>query len=157
MDIMGKAPIANDALRHRIMSRIKSKNTKIEIFLRKALWGSGLRYRKNYAKLPGAPDIAITKHRIAIFCDGEFWHGKNWTVQKTKIKSNREYWIAKIERNINRDCEAYRRLNGMGWTVVRFWGEEITKHLDECVEEIKSIIFQNKIGTDDGYWEFDEP
>ena len=127
------------------MSRIKSKNTSIEVSLCKALWHSGIRYRKNYNKLPGTPDIAITKYRIAIFCDGEFWHGKDWESKKHKIHNNRDYWIAKIERNISRDYETSRLLYGMGWTVIRFWGEEIRNDLSGCIEEIKDIIFQMKI------------
>lgn len=127
------------------MSRIKNKNTSIEVSLRKALWKAGIRYRKNYKKLPGAPDIAITKYRIAIFCDGEFWHGKDWGTKKQKIQSNREYWINKIERNMNRDRETERALFGMGWTVIRFWGSDIRKDLPGCVDEVKDAIFQNKM------------
>ena len=93
----------NDIKRRLTMSRIKSKNTSIEVTLRKALWRAGIRYRKNYQKLPGSPDIAITKYQIAIFCDGEFWHGKDWSKKKLNIKSNREYWVKKIERNRSRD------------------------------------------------------
>ena len=137
------------------MSRIKNKDTSIEVSLRKALWRSGVRYRKNYAKLPGAPDIAVTKHRIAIFCDGEFWHGKGWEVKKPRIKSNREYWVSKIERNMARDADADQRLHGMGWTVVRFWGEEIRNNLLDCVETIEDIIFQSRIETYNVYSDAD--
>ena len=135
----------DDAKRRHTMSRIKSKDTSIEVSLRKALWHAGIRYRKNYDKLPGTPDIAITKHRIAIFCDGEFWHGKDWEKKKSKIKSNREYWIKKIERNICRDNETRARLQNREWTVVRFWGSEIRDDLEGCVEEIKDIIFQCRL------------
>lgn len=86
--------------RSRTMSHIKGKDTSIEVILRKALWHKGIRYRKNYKKLPGTPDIAITKYRIAIFCDSEFFHGYNWEVKKQKLGHNREYWIKKIERNM---------------------------------------------------------
>jgi len=127
------------------MSRIKSEGTSIEVSLRKALWRAGIRYRKNYSKLPGTPDIAITKHRIAVFCDGEFWHGKDWGKKKSRIKSNREYWIKKIERNICRDNEIRTRLHNCDWTVIRFWGSEIRDDAEGCVEEIKDIIFQSKI------------
>ena len=111
---MGKSPPTDDANRRYIMSRIRNKDTSIEVSLRKALWGAGIRYRKNYREIPGAPDIAITKYQIAIFCDGEFWHGKDWETKKARIKSNRDYWIEKIERNINRDSETDRTLYGMG-------------------------------------------
>jgi len=142
-----RRPTTDDPIRSYTMSRIRNKDTSIEVSLRKALWKAGIRYRKNYAKLPGTPDIAITKHKIAIFCDGEFWHGKDWEKTKNKIQSNREYWIKKIERNIDRDIEVNRKVCGNGWTVVRFWGTEIRKNLSGCVEEIQDIIFQNKIDS----------
>ena len=135
----------DDAKRRLTMSKIRSKDTSIEVSLRKALWHAGIRYRKNYTKLPGTPDIAITKHRIAVFCDGEFWHGKDWEKKRSSIKSNREYWIKKIERNINRDIESKMRLQNCEWTVVRFWGSEIKKDVEGCVEEIKDLIFQSKL------------
>jgi len=128
------------------MARIKSNNTSIEILLRKALWHAGIRYRKNYKKLPGSPDIAITKHKIAIFCDGEFWHGKNWAKREGNIKTNRDYWVSKIERNIMRDNKNEKELESMGWVVLRFWGNEITKKLDECVNEVKEIVYEVKNG-----------
>ncbi|MDR0616333.1 MAG: very short patch repair endonuclease [Synergistaceae bacterium] len=124
------------------MSRVKGKDTKIELAFRKALWSDGIRYRKNYALLPGKPDIAIPKHRIAIFCDGEFWHGKDWDVKKFRIKSNKEYWFRKIERNMRRDCENERSLARMGWHVMRFWGRDIQKNLTMCVDEVKEAIIQ---------------
>ena len=152
---MGKSPPTNDLKRSHTMSRVKNKNTSIEVSLRKALWHSGIRYRKNYNKLPGAPDIAITKYRIAVFCDGEFWHGKDWDAKKPKIQSNRDYWINKIERNISRDYETGRLLYGMGWIVVRFWGMEIRDNLSGCVEEISDLIFQAKIDAHNIDWGLD--
>ena len=142
---MGKLAPTNDIKRSYTMSRIKSTDTSIEISLRRALWASGIRYRKNYKALPGAPDIAITKENIAIFCDGEFWHGKNWETKKGGIKNNHEYWTEKIERNIERDQEVNKALCGMGWTVLRFWGNDINKDLTGCVDDIKDTIFQNMI------------
>ena len=100
--------------RSRAMSHIKGKDTSIEVLLRKALWHKGIRYRKNYKKLPGTPDIAITKYRIAIFCDSEFFHGYNWEIKKQKLGHNREYWIKKIERNMARDRENDFKLIAMG-------------------------------------------
>jgi len=135
----------DDVKRRETMSKIRSRDTSIEVSLRKALWRAGIRYRKNYSKLPGTPDIAITKHRVAVFCDGEFWHGKDWEKRKSSIKSNREYWIKKIERNISRDIETGAKLKNQEWTVIRFWGKEILKDPDGCVDEIKEIIFQNGI------------
>jgi len=131
--------------RHYNMSRIKSKNTSIEIPLRKALWHKGIRYRKNYKLLPGTPDIAITKYNIAIFCDGEFWHGKDWDINKERFRSNREFWITKIERNMRRDDKIDKQLERLGWTVIRFWGEDIQKKLNYCVETVEEIIFEIKL------------
>jgi DNA mismatch endonuclease (patch repair protein) len=132
--------------RHKNMSHIRSKNTSIEVLLRKALWHEGIHYRKNYNKLPGKPDIAITKYKIAIFCDGELWHGKNWEDKKKRSKTNRDYWIPKIERNIERDTENEKQLEGMCWTVIRFWGDEIKKNLAGCVDEIKETIYEIENG-----------
>ena len=133
--------------RHKIMSSIRTSNTDIELLLRKALWHEGIRYRKNLKTLPGKPDIAITKYKIAIFCDGEFWHGKNWDIKNKSIKTNRDYWIPKIERNINRDNVNEKKLENMGWVVLRFWGNDINKNLTDCVKEIKEIIFEIKSGV----------
>ena len=152
---MGKAPSTDDLVRRRTMSRIKSKNTSIEVTLRKALWHSGIRYRVNYARLPGTPDIAITKYQIAIFCDGEFWHGKDWEEKRPNIKNNRDYWIEKIERNMNRDRRNEWALNCMGWIVLRFWGSEIHKDLYKCVNEVKYAIIQRKIENHSPGFDFD--
>jgi len=148
--IMKKVPTTTDDKRRHTMSRIRSKDTSIEISLRKALWHAGIRYRKNYTKIPGTPDIAITKYQIAVFCDGEFWHGKGWESKKERIHSNREYWIEKIERNIERDNEVNRKICGNGWTVMRFWGNEIRDNLMGCVEEIQDVIFQYKLSSHGG-------
>ena len=136
--------------RHKNMSRIRCKDTSIEVTLRKALWKKGYRYRKNYKKLPGRPDIALTKYKIAIFCDGEFFHGKDWEVLKPKLEKgkNPNYWIPKIERNMERDQEKDKALLFAGWTVVHFWGKEILKNTDECVKVIEEIIFDMQIGTE---------
>ena len=142
---MGRPPTTSDPKRSYTMSRIKSKDTSIEVSLRKALWHSGIRYRKNYAQLPGTPDIAITRHRIAIFCDGDFWHGKDWDMKKPRITSNREYWINKIERNIVRDIETDKALFVLDWVVLRFWGSDIQKDLSGCVDEIKGVIDQCEV------------
>ena len=142
---MSISPPTDDIKRRHTMSRIKNRNTSIEVSLRKALWRAGIKYRINYTKLPGAPDIVITKNHIAIFCDGEFWHGKDWEAKKHRIQSNREYWIAKIERNINRDREIEMTLSTMGWTVIRFWGSDIKNNLYGCVEDVKDAIFQSTI------------
>lgn len=126
--------------RRRNMQAIKSKDTTIELALRKALWGKGIRYRKNCKTLIGKPDIAITKYKIAVFCDSEYWHGFDWENRNQKIKSNREYWIPKIERNMARDQEVNAALEQEGWTVIRFWERQIRKELDRCVDEILTAI-----------------
>ena len=114
------ADVLTKEQRHKNMKNIHGKDTKIEIILRKALWAKGYRYRKNYKKLPGNPDIVLTKYKIAIFCDGEFFHGKDWEVLKPRLeKSN----------------------NSEGWTVIRFWGDDIKKHTDECVKVVEEAIF----------------
>ena len=133
--------------RRKNMQHIKSKDTSIEIALRKALWKKGYRYRKNFKGLPGKPDIAITKYKIASFCDGEFFHGKDWEVKKPKLMNskNSDYWISKIERNMERDHENEQKLLFMGWTVIRFWGKEILKNTDDCIKVIEEAIFDSKI------------
>lgn len=129
--------------RHKAMSRIKTKNTSIEIKLRKALWHSGVRYRVNYKRLPGTPDIAITKYRIAIFCDGELFHGKGFEAGKMRFDTNKDYWEAKIKRNIERDRRVDAELQKLGWTVLRFWGKEITSDIDRCVESVLEAVEEN--------------
>lgn len=133
--------------RSRAMKNIHSENTSIEIFLRRALWSKGFRYRKNDKRLPGAPDIAITKYRIAIFCDSEFFHGYNWEVKKQKLGNNRDYWIRKIERNKERDRENDLKLIAMDWIPVHFWGQEILKNLDGCVGAIEDLVLELRIAS----------
>lgn len=137
--------------RHKNMQHICGKDTKIEIILRKALWKKGYRYRKNYKKLPGSPDIVLTKYKIAIFCDGEFFHGKDWEVLKPKLErgNNSGFWISKISRNRERDDEINKRLLFEGWIVIRFWGDEIKKHVDECVKVVEETIFDIVIHDSD--------
>lgn len=133
--------------RHINMSHIKSRNTSIEVKLRKALWNKGYRYRKNYSKVPGKPDIAITKYKIAIFCDSEFFHGKDWEVLKPRLQKgdNAEYWIPKIQRNRERDDEVNKELLFLGWTVIRFWGKDIMKNVDECVLVVEEAIWDQRL------------
>lgn len=123
--------------RQKNMKNIKSQNTKPEIFFRKFLWERGLRYRKNYKNLPGTPDIVFFSKKIAVFIDGEFWHGFNWEKNKEKIQTRREYWIPKIEKNMRRDQEVTLQLKSMGWKVIRFWGKEVLKNPEECMKKIK--------------------
>ncbi|MBO1679961.1 very short patch repair endonuclease [Bittarella massiliensis (ex Durand et al. 2017)] len=124
------------------MSHVHLKKGKAETTLAKALWHQGYRYRLNYKKLPGSPDIVITKYRIAIFVDGEFWHGYDWENKKDKLKSNREFWVEKIEENIQRDIRNDRLLLSSGWIPLHFWEKEIKKDLDGCVQSILDAIIQ---------------
>lgn len=141
--------------RRKNMQHIRSKDTEIELILRKALWREGIRYRKNYDKLPGKPDIAITKYKIAIFCDGEFFHGKDWNRLQEKLKNsnNSEYWIKKIQRNINRDCEVDQAIRAKGWLVLRFWGKDIKQDVSMCVKTIKEAIQYVVFSSDDESYE----
>lgn len=136
--------------RRKNMQHIKNKDTLIELKLRKKLWNKGYRYRKNVNKLPGKPDIVLSKYKIAIFCDSEFFHGKDWDALKSRLEksNNSEYWIKKISRNRQRDDEINKRLSFMGWTVVRFWGKEILTNSDECVSVIEDIIWSQKTNLD---------
>lgn len=129
------------------MQHIKAKDTSIEVRLRKALWNKGYRYRKNYDKLPGKPDIALTKYKVAIFCDSEFFHGKDWEVLKPRLEkgNNSQYWISKISRNRERDDEINKRLLFEGWTVIRFWGKDIQNNVDECVKVVEETIWDIKL------------
>ena len=130
--------------RHRNMQRIRSKDTSIEVRLRTALWAEGIRYRKNVKTLPGKPDIVIAKHKIAIFCDSSFWHGRNFDAEKP-VGTNHDYWHAKILRNMQRDEDVNRQLRTLGWTVLRFWDEEINKNLAECVQAVQEAVFLAKL------------
>lgn len=122
------------------MASVKLKQGDAEIALAKALWHKGYRYRLNYKKLPGSPDIAILKYNIAVFVDGEFWHGKDWETKKPKLKRNREYWIEKIEENMARDKRTSTELLEMGWIPLHFWSKEVTKELLECLDTIDFVI-----------------
>lgn len=121
-----------------VMKKIKARNTKPELLLRKALWAKGFRYRIHSKQVPGKPDILLTKQRIAIFVDGEFWHGRNWEEKKEKIKSNQRFWIPKIERNMQRDEEVNQQLEDLGWTVIRLWDQLVLKELESCVLTIEA-------------------
>ena len=122
------------------MAKVSLKGGKAETELAHAIWHTGIRYRKNYKALPGSPDIAITKYKVAVFVDGEFWHGYDWENHKEKLKSNRDYWIGKIEENMARDKRNDALLLNMGWTPIHFWEREIKKNLRGCVDRIIDIV-----------------
>ncbi len=129
--------------RHKNMQAVKSKDSKIECLLRQELWKRGLRYRKNINSVFGHPDIAFIGKKVAVFCDSEFWHGYDWEKRKNDIKSNKEFWISKIERNMARDEEVNDYLTSHGWTVLRFWGKQIQKDAAGCAELIEEEVNRN--------------
>ena len=144
------ADVLTKEQRHKNMQHIRSKDTQIELMLRKALWEKGYRYRKNYNELPGKPDIALTKYNIAIFCDSEFFHGKDWNELKRHLakSNNSEFWIKKIEANIQHDTNVNLDLKSLGWTVLRFWGNDIKKNLSECLATIDEAVFAHRIESE---------
>ena len=124
------------------MRRVRNRDSKIEIALRKELWSRGLRYRKNVNRITGKPDIAFIGKKVAVFVDSEFWHGKDWEVRKNDIKSHRDFWIPKIERNMERDGEVNEALKAEGWLVLRFWGGEIKKDAAACADTVEEAVRQ---------------
>lgn len=126
--------------RHKNMQAIRNKDSDIELLLRRELWKRGIRYRKNVKSVLGHPDIAFIGKRVAVFCDSEFWHGYDWENRKNDIHTRREFWIPKIERNIQRDIEVTEGLQNEGWIVLRFWGKDIKNNVSECADIIEKTI-----------------
>ena len=126
--------------RRKNMQAVKNKDSQIELLLRNELWTRGLRYRKNVNRIYGKPDIVFIGKKVAVFCDSEFWHGYNWEERKIDFKSHQEFWIPKIERNMERDAEVTARLESEGWTVIRFWGNEIKKYTAQCADIIEKAV-----------------
>ena len=122
------------------MSRVKNKDSEIERMLRHELWNRGLRYRKNVGGIFGKPDIVFSGRKVVVFCDSEFWHGYDWDNRKGDIKTNKEFWIEKIERNIRRDIEVNERLRSDGWIVLRFWGKDIKNDCAGCADKIAEAL-----------------
>lgn len=122
------------------MQQVKNKDSDIELKLRKELWSRGIHYKKNVTMIIGKPDIVFKGKKVAVFCDSEFWHGYNWEERKNDFKSNQEFWIPKIERNMQRDIEVNEKLTADGWKVLRFWGNDIKKHCSECADEIVKAL-----------------
>jgi len=123
------------------MRQVKNKDSAIELALRKELWNRGLRYRKNVKTVYGKPDIAFIGKKVAVFCDSEFWHGYAWEITQDDFQSKRDFWIPKIERNIQRDKEVNEKLRSEGWIVLRFWGREIKRDPGACADLIESVLF----------------
>lgn len=134
---------------HKIMASIKAKNTKPELIFRRALWARGTRYRI-HVDIFGKPDIAIKKYKLAIFIDGDFWHGNNWRLRglpslDAEIEKYSKFWKEKIKKNIERDDEVNRKLEYQGWHVLRFWQSAIESNLDECINQTLDIIKKKDI------------
>lgn len=130
------------------MSKVKLKRNDAEVLLAKSLWHKGYRYRLNYKDLPGSPDIVLTKYNIAIFVDGEFWHGKDFNTRKNKLKNNKEYWIEKIQENIDRDNRNNILLQQQGWIPLHFWSKDIKNNVDAIIQEIEDFIHYIEEGRD---------
>lgn len=126
-----------------------SNDPKINVVGKEGFWHQGYRYRKNDKRLPGSPDIAILKYHIAVFVDGEFWHGKDWETRKKRLKRNREYWIEKIEENMARDLRDDQLLMQTGWVPIHFWEKEVIKDLSTCVATIEEVILAQMIESAD--------
>ena len=126
--------------RRKNMQAVKNKDSQIELLLRQELWSRGLRYRKNVNRIYGKPDIVFIGKKVAVFCDSEFWHGYDWEERKKDFKSHQEFWIPKIERNMERDAEVTAKLESEGWTVLRFWGNEIKKNTAQCVDIVEQAL-----------------
>ncbi len=131
--------------RRRCMQANRSRDTKPEQMLARELWRRGYRYRRNVRGVPGSPDICFKSKKVAVFVDGDFWHGNNWEVQKQRIKSNRDFWYSKIERNQARDRRVNQRLTSMGWKVLRFWETDIKKHLSRCADQVEDVLREEQL------------
>ncbi len=124
------------------MARVRSSGSKIECTLGKALWGAGIRYRKQYKRVVGKPDFVLVTLKIAIFCDSSFWHGRDYPKTATQFKSNRDFWLPKIQRNIERDKQVGHILKDADWIVLRFWEDAILEDADGCVHAVLEAIEQ---------------
>jgi len=125
------------------MSQIKSKGTKLETQMEVLLRGLNIEYEIQ-PDVYGKPDFTIPKYNIAVFADSDFWHGFNWEVKKKEFKTNRDFWINKIERNMERDREVTKHLEENGWTVLRFWGHEIYNNPNICIDSINIVIKKHR-------------
>lgn len=127
------------------MASVRSSGTVIERTLGKALWAAGVRYRKQYRRVPGRPDFAVPSARVAIFCDSSFWHGRGWPAAASAFRSNREFWLPKIERNIRRDIEVNQLLKDLDWIVLRFWDDDILRRTEACVDAVLGALVTRRV------------
>ncbi len=153
---MGRSP----EMTHKIMSAIRSRNTRPELALRKELWRRGLRYRANVRMLPGTPDIVFSRVRLAVFCDGDFWHGYNWVLRgygslEDELKRYSKSWAEKIQKNIYRDEQVNKRLTEMGWSVLRIRESEIKKDVEGCGDKVEYLyrnLLRNLVGESESFY-----
>jgi len=127
------------------MSRIKGKDTGLEVRVRSALHRRGLRFRKHVKELPGRPDIVFSKARVAVFVDGGFWHGYRFPSWEDKVS---DFWKKKINKNRGRDAANHRKLRRMEWTVIRLWQHEVEKNFDACIDRIVATVHRQEEKTD---------
>lgn len=130
----------DEATNHYVMSCIRGKDTSIEMALRHALTERGIRYRCNSKYIYGHPDLSWKGLKVVVFCDSEFWHGKNFETARKSLKKNEAYWVKKIERNMARDAEVNEKLKKEGYLVLRYWGERILKELPAVTEEVVATL-----------------
>lgn len=137
----GLTPASSAASRVHSRSSIKA-NTRCELLLRSALWRRGLRYRLNAYGLPGRPDVVFRKERIVVFVDGDFWHGRDWSIRRQKLEAgtNPKYWVQKIESNIARDRRIDDQLRTLGWTVIRLWESDISADIARHSDRIEKLV-----------------
>ena len=133
------------------MQAIRSTNTKMEVLLAKTLFALGYRYRKNDKTVFGRPDLTFKKLKIAVFVDSEFFHGKDWVINKHRIKTNRKFWWHKIETNMKRDIDVNRQLKKEGWKIIRFWSKDVSKNLRTCTKKIEHLIDKRKNAEQTGF------
>ena len=141
------------AATHKAMTAVKSSNTSPEMALRHALWKRGLRYRVNDRKLSGKPDIVLSRARIVVFCDGDYWHGHNWALRgygslDEELARYGEYWQTKIRKNVERDRKNNHLLSEAGWLVIRFWESEIKADVEKCADQIQRSYRNQLFGSD---------
>lgn len=141
--------------RRRCMQANRSTGTKPERMLAQELWHRGYRYRKNVRGIPGTPDICFKSRKVAVFVDGDFWHGRDWLQARQRIKSNKEFWFNKIERNMARDRRTNQRLKARGWRVLRFWASDVMKHLVECANRVEEVLREEQIQHLHRVYQFD--
>jgi len=126
------------------MKKIKSSGSTIERMLQIELWNRGLRYRKNCTGVCGKPDICYIGKKVAIFCDSEFWHGFDWENKQFAFRTNAEFWLSKIKRNMERDRIVNEALTQSGWKVLRFWGKDIKRDTKKCADIVERLLEDEK-------------